>query len=106
MHGRDGPGRDASEGQVSAPRRFGKQRERVGALVLRVALGKVVADVAERGGAEERIGDRVAERVGIGMARKSAIVRNLNAAQHEFSSAAKSMRVKTVPNTDFRCHLR
>jgi hypothetical protein len=24
MHGRDGPGRDALEGQVSAPRRFGK----------------------------------------------------------------------------------
>ena len=30
--------------------------------------GKVMADVAERGGAEERVGDRVAERVGVGMA--------------------------------------
>jgi hypothetical protein len=39
------------------------------------------------------------------MARKSAIVRNLNAAQHEFSAAAKPMRVKTVPDANFRCHL-
>jgi hypothetical protein len=39
------------------------------------------------------------------MARKSAVVRNLNAAQHEFSPAAKPMRVKPVPDTNFRRHL-
>ncbi len=59
---------DLPAGGLDPPRRLGKQRQRIGTAVLRVGVGKVVADVAERGRAEERIGDRVAERIGIRMA--------------------------------------
>jgi hypothetical protein len=55
--------------------------------------------------AKHRIHQSVKHCVGIGMARKSAVVRNLNAAQHEFSPAAKPMRVKPVPDANFRRHL-
>jgi hypothetical protein len=40
------------------------------------------------------------------MAGESAVVRNLNATQHQFSPATKPMRVKTVPDANFRGHAR
>jgi hypothetical protein len=65
----------------------------------------MAADISFAQRAEQRIHQSVKHCVGIGMARKSAVVRNLNAAQDEFSAAAKPMRVKTVPDANFRCHL-
>jgi hypothetical protein len=44
MHGQDGPGHDASQGQVSAARRFGKPAEDVEDV--RLALEIVLRDVA------------------------------------------------------------
>jgi len=41
-----------------------EQGQAIGALVLHVGVREVTADVAERGGAEQRVGDRMAERVG------------------------------------------
>ena len=72
---------------------FGEQRERVGAAVLRVGVGEVMADVAERGGAEQGIGDRVAERVGVGVAEQAVRVRDLDAAEDELPAGDEGVRV-------------
>src|SRR6185369_6253529 len=87
---------DVPAGAADTPCRFGEQRERVGALVLRVALGKVVADVAERSGTEERVGDRMAERVGVGVAEQAVRVRDLDAAEDELSALDERVRVPAL----------
>ena len=45
-----------------------EQHERVGARPLRVGVGEVLADVAEPGGAEQRVGDGVGDDVGVAVA--------------------------------------
>ena len=67
--------------------------QRIGALELRVGVGEVVADVAERGGAEQRIGDRMAERIGIGVAGQAVRVRDLDAAEDQLAAGDQRMRV-------------
>jgi hypothetical protein len=49
MHGQDGPGDDASQGQVSAARRFGKPADDVeDSACARIALGGLPAQMAVR----------------------------------------------------------
>ena len=48
--------------------RGAEQLHRVRVLPLRIAVGKELADVARAGGAEDRVGQRVRDRVGIRMA--------------------------------------
>ena len=45
-----------------------QQHDRVGARQRRVGVGEVLADVAEPGGAEQRVGDGVGDRVGVAVA--------------------------------------
>jgi hypothetical protein len=43
----------------------------------RVGVGKVAADVAQRRGAQQRVGDGVQQRVGVGMAQQAVAVRDV-----------------------------
>ena len=60
-----------------------QQLERVGAAVALVGVGEVLADVTERGGAEQRVDDRVRQHVGIGMTEQPVRVRDLDAADDQ-----------------------
>ena len=55
--------------------------------------GEVLADVAQPGGAEQRVGDRVGEHVGVGVAGQAALVRDLDAAEHERPALLEAVRV-------------
>ena len=54
----------------------------------------MLTDVAERGGAEERVGDRVQDDVGIAVAGEATRVRDRDAAKHQRPFARKSMDVE------------
>ncbi len=53
------------------------------ALPARVGVGIVLADVAGPGGAEDRVGHRVADDVGIGVPERATLGRHGHAAEHE-----------------------
>ena len=78
----------ASSASESAPRK------------LRVGVGEVVADVAQRGGAEQRVGDRVAQRVGVGVAEQAVRVRDRHAAQHQRAARHQRVRVPAFADAD------
>ena len=66
-----------------------QQLERVGVAVARVGVGKVLADVPQPGGPEQRVDHRVSEHVGIGVPLQTALVRDLHAAEDQSPPAAK-----------------
>ena len=61
------------------------REEEVGgrAFPLRVGRREMLADVAEAGGAEQGVGDRMEHDVGIAVAGKAALVRDRDAAEHD-----------------------
>jgi hypothetical protein len=64
----------------------------------------VSANIAFSHSAEDRIDQRVQDRVRIRMAGKPFVMGNLDTAQYKLSPAAKPMRVKTMPDANFLCH--
>jgi len=58
----------------------------------------VPADIAERGGAQQRIADGVNQGVAVGVAQGAPVKRNLHAAQNEL--AARHQAVEIVANAD------
>ena len=60
-----------------------QQLDRVGVAPALVGVGEVLADVAEAGGAEQRVDHRVGEHVGVGVPVEAALVRDLDAAEHQ-----------------------
>ena len=68
---------DVSPASASSATRRAQQLDRVRARVARVGVGEVLADVAERAGAEHRVDDRVGEHVGVGVAVQAAVVLDL-----------------------------
>jgi len=56
-----------------------------------------MADIAFTNRAEKGIGDRVTQNIRIGMSIESAIVRNFDAAENQFSARRETMRV--VPSS-------
>ena len=73
-----------------------QQLAAVDAVVLRVAVGKMPADVAQRRRAEQRVADRVQQHVGVAVAREALVVRNLDAADHEPAPGDEGMHVETL----------
>lgn len=63
----------------------------------------MMADVTFADGAQERVRDRMADYVRIRMSFEAAIVRNLDAAQNQFSCRHEPMRVVTISTPD-RAH--
>jgi pimeloyl-ACP methyl ester carboxylesterase len=70
-----------------------QQLHRVGVLPDGVAVGEVLADVAQPGRAEQRVGDRVGEDVGVGVAGEAGLVRDLHAAEDEPAPGRERVRV-------------
>src|SRR5215468_9093809 len=64
-----------------------------GALPPRVRIGKVAADVARTRSTKDRVGDRVAHRVGIRVPCEAAIEGNRHAAENQRASLDKAMQI-------------
>ena len=64
----------ASPGATQLRDRRAQQVDRVGVAVALVGVGEVLADVAEAGGAQQRVDDRVGEDVGVGVTREPRVV--------------------------------
>ena len=60
-----------------------------------IRIRKMMPDIAFADRAEQRIGNGMAEDVGIGMSLQSAVVRNLDAAENQFAALRQPMRVVT-----------
>ena len=58
----------------------GKQHHRVGALIGRIGVGEQFADVSPAAGAQNSVGQRVREHIGIRMAQQTALVGNVDPA--------------------------
>ena len=71
----------------------GEQFRGIGVLPLRVAVGEVRADVAERRRAEERIYQGMDQRVGVGMAGEAVLPGELDAAEDEPAPGREPVRV-------------
>ena len=67
-----------------------KQIEARRALPARIGVRKMKADVAQARGAENRVGHRVADDVGIGVAERAAVRRDRHAAEHERPSLRRA----------------
>ena len=74
----------------------------VGAAPALVGGGKVLADVARAGGAEDRVGDRVEHGVGVGVTGESAGVRDAHAAEDERTAGVERMDVDALAYSNYR----
>ena len=70
-----------------------KEKQAVRVPPLGTCIRKMLADVAQRRRAQERIADRVTKGVAIGMADGAFIERNFDPSQNEFASHFKTMDV-------------
>jgi hypothetical protein len=70
----------------------------IGSLPLRLAVGEVGSQVPEGGGAEQCVGHSVQQNVGVRVARRTHLVRNLNSSENERSVLDQAMYV--VPKAD------
>ena len=81
-----------------------QQHAAVGAFVTRVGIGKMAADIAERHRTEQRIGNRMQQRIGVGMTEQAGGVGNLDPAENQLAAFDQFMHVVTLP--DPKIHLR
>ena len=56
---------DVPTSGAHAPRRFGQQQHRISALEPRVSIRKMAADIAQRGGTQQGIGDGMQQHIGV-----------------------------------------
>ena len=77
-----------------------QQRPAVGALPARIAVGEVPAEVAQRERAEQRVGDRVQQHVGVAVAEQAALERNDDAAQHQRPAGDQRVHVEAVADAE------
>ena len=82
------------------PAHLAQQEHAVGALVGVVGIGKMLSDVAQRGGSEQRVHDRVCQYIRIGMTEQTVSVGNLHAAENQLSVFRKAVYVVTVSDTN------
>ncbi len=66
-----------------------QQLDRVGVTPALVGVGEVLADVAQPGGAEQRVGDGVGEHVGVRVSLQAELVGDLHPADHEPAPGAR-----------------
>ena len=85
---------DHAAGTADQVRRVSKEPTAVGALQLRIARRKMLADIAKTRRAQQGVGNRVKYDVGIAVTCQSAVVRNGNAAHYEWAFARKGVNVE------------
>ena len=66
--------------------------------VLRVGIREMAADVAQAGGAEQRVADGVRERVAVRVSRQAFVERNLHAAENQLPPRLQPMVVVPEPH--------
>ena len=69
----------------------------VGALPLRIGWREMLADVAQSGCPQQCVGNGMEDDVGIAVAGKPALMRNLNSAHHQRPLAGECMNVESHP---------
>ena len=82
-----------------------QQHAAIGAAKPLVGIGEHAADVAEPRRAEQRIRDRVQQRVGVGMAEQAARMRDVDTAENQLAPGHQRMDVVTLADAEFRAHL-
>ena len=80
---------------VQPGQRLRQEQLRVGVLPPRVGVGVRVADVAEAGRPQQRVGDGVQHHVGVAVADQAAAVLDADAAQHQRPAFRETVRVVT-----------
>ena len=78
--------------------RRGKHLGRVAAAVLRIGVGKHLADVGQRGRAEQRVGHGMQQHVGIAVADQLQVTGHVDAAQPQRPARLAAMRVFADPD--------
>ena len=58
------------------------------------------ADIAGRDRAEQRVCQRMQPDIGIGMTGEAAVVRDVDAADHDMIAGRETMHVETLPDAD------
>ena len=94
--------RDAITARADAGHRLAHELGAAAIGVARVGVGVVTADVARSDRAEKRIRQRMQRGVGVGVAGKTALARNLYPGEHEPPSGNE--RVDVEPVTDAKRH--
>src|SRR5215469_11240119 len=89
--------RNAPAARTHALDRKGKKPVGGSAAPLRVAGGKMRADVAFRQRTEQGVGERVQRHVCVGMPGDAALVGNLHAAEHDVIAGANACTSKPLP---------
>ena len=77
-----------------------QQLPAVDALETLIGIREMLADVAQRGRAEQGIADRVQQHIGVGMAKQTAIVGNIDTADDQPAPLGEGMHVETVAYTN------
>jgi len=72
----------------------------VGVLPARIGVGEEVADVGQRGGAEEGVAEGVGERVGVGVAVEAEVAGEGDAAEHERAARDSAVDVVAVADAE------
>jgi len=82
--------------------RVAQQHQRIDALPLRVRVGKVLANVAQTGGAQQRISHRVGDRVGVAVPVQATSSLERHPSQHQRSRrvVTETMNVEPLPHTN------
>ncbi len=70
---------------------FVEQVDRAGAFPLWIVVGKHAADVTQPGGAEDRVGDRMGHRVGVGMAGEPFCIGDLHPAEDQLATRGEGV---------------
>ena len=76
-----------------------QQHQGIGALVGRVGVGEKLADVAAANGAQQGIGNRMSQNIGIGVAKKPQGMGYFHAAQDQLAAFYQSMDVIAQADT-------
>src|SRR6185436_6453513 len=66
--------------------------------VLRIAVRIMRADVAQRRGAQQRVADGMQQHVGVRMPLQALVMRNVDAADHEFPARDQRVHVESLPD--------
>ena len=76
-----------------------QQFERVGPFVARVAVREMLADIAEGGRAEQRVGHGVQQHVGVRMAEQAFLIRDVHPAQDQAAALHQAVDVISMSKT-------
>ena len=79
--------------------RFAQQFAAIGAFKRRIGIGEQFADIAERRGAQQRVGQRMQRDVAVGVGQQPFFIRNAYPANNDWAFTAKSVYVKTMSNS-------